>query len=95
MTFPIPNPDKTGEVSVHTIEERTEYVLRGRFARIATPMTLRESSVTPSGACAGGETEDRAPIDRHTASAIDATQEAQGPHDLSHLARLDDPGKRI
>lgn len=37
MTFPIPNPDKPGqELSVDAIRERTEYVLRGRFARIAT-----------------------------------------------------------
>jgi len=37
MTFPIPNPDKPGEeLSVEAIRERTEYVLRGRFARIAT-----------------------------------------------------------
>jgi nicotinamidase-related amidase len=37
MTFPIPNPDRPGEeLSVEAIRERTEYVLRGRFARIAT-----------------------------------------------------------
>ena len=37
MTFPIPNPNKPGEeLGVAAIQERTEYVLRGRFARIAT-----------------------------------------------------------
>ena len=37
MTFPIPHPDKPGqELSVEAIKERTEYVLRGRFARIVT-----------------------------------------------------------
>jgi nicotinamidase-related amidase len=37
MTFPIVNPNKPGEeLSVEAIRERTEYVLRGRFARIAT-----------------------------------------------------------
>jgi hypothetical protein len=54
MTFPIPNPDKTGEVSVHTIEERTEYVLRGRFARIATANDLeRELRDAVGGMCRG------------------------------------------
>jgi nicotinamidase-related amidase len=37
MTFPISNSSKPGEeLSVEDIRERTEYVLRGRFARIAT-----------------------------------------------------------
>jgi nicotinamidase-related amidase len=37
MTFPIVNPEKPGEeLQVEAIRERTEYVLRGRFARIAT-----------------------------------------------------------
>jgi nicotinamidase-related amidase len=37
MTFPIPNHDKPGqELDVEAIRERTEYVLRRRFARIAT-----------------------------------------------------------
>lgn len=37
MTFPIPNHDKPGqELDIEAIRERTEYVLRGRFARIAT-----------------------------------------------------------
>ena len=37
MTFPIPNHDKPGdELGVEAIRERTEYVLRRRFARIAT-----------------------------------------------------------
>ncbi len=37
MTFPIPNHDEPGqELDVEAIRERTEYVLRRRFARIAT-----------------------------------------------------------
>ena len=37
MTFPIPNHDQPGqELDVEAIRERTEYVLRRRFARIAT-----------------------------------------------------------
>ncbi|HYM68906.1 MAG TPA: isochorismatase family protein [bacterium] len=37
MTFPIPNPDRPGEeLDVDSIRERTEYVLRRRFARITT-----------------------------------------------------------
>ena len=37
MTFPIPNHDEPGqELNVEAIRERTEYVLRRRFARIAT-----------------------------------------------------------
>ncbi len=37
MTFPIPNHDRPGEtLGVEAIRERTEYALRGRFARIAT-----------------------------------------------------------
>jgi nicotinamidase-related amidase len=37
MTFPIPNHDQPGEeLDVDAIRERTEYVLRRRFARIAT-----------------------------------------------------------
>ena len=35
MTFPIPHSERPGEeLSVEAIRERTEYVLRGRFARI-------------------------------------------------------------
>jgi len=37
MTFPIPNHDRPGEeLDVDAIRERTEYVLRRRFARITT-----------------------------------------------------------
>jgi nicotinamidase-related amidase len=37
MTFPIPNWDKPGEeLGVEAIQERTEYALRRRFARITT-----------------------------------------------------------
>ena len=37
VTFPIANPDKPGEeLGVDAIRERTEYVLRRRFATIRT-----------------------------------------------------------
>jgi nicotinamidase-related amidase len=37
LTFPIPHRDEPGkELGVDAIRERTEYALRGRFARIAT-----------------------------------------------------------
>jgi nicotinamidase-related amidase len=43
MTFPIPNPDRPGEeLGVEAIRERTEYVLRGRFAQIATVARLAQ-----------------------------------------------------
>ncbi len=43
MTFPIPHPDRPGaELGVEAIRERTEYVLRGRFARLRTVAELRE-----------------------------------------------------
>jgi nicotinamidase-related amidase len=43
MTFPIPNWDKPGEeLGVDAIKERTEYALRGRFARIVTVGRLTE-----------------------------------------------------
>jgi nicotinamidase-related amidase len=43
MTFPIANPDKPGvELGTDAICERTEYALRGRFARIATVAQLKE-----------------------------------------------------
>jgi nicotinamidase-related amidase len=43
MTFPIPNHDRPGEeLDVNSIKERTEYVLRRRFARIATVRDLAE-----------------------------------------------------
>jgi nicotinamidase-related amidase len=35
MTFPIPHPDLPEELSTDEILRRTEYALRGRFARIA------------------------------------------------------------
>jgi nicotinamidase-related amidase len=55
MTFPIPNHDKPGqELDVEAIRERTEYVLRGRFARIATvadiARELEESSPSQTAA---------------------------------------------
>jgi nicotinamidase-related amidase len=41
MTFPIPNWDDPGkELDVKSIEERTTYALRRRFARIVTSTTL-------------------------------------------------------
>jgi len=43
MTFPIPNWDKPGEeLGVDAIRERTEYVLRRRFARITTVSQLQK-----------------------------------------------------
>jgi nicotinamidase-related amidase len=36
MTFPIPNPETGEELSTDEILRRTEFVLRRRFARIAT-----------------------------------------------------------
>ena len=43
MTFPIPNHDKPGEeLDVEAIRERTEYVLRRRFARIATVQDIQK-----------------------------------------------------
>lgn len=43
MTFPIPNHDKPGEeLDVEAICERTEYVLRRRFARIATVQDIEK-----------------------------------------------------
>jgi nicotinamidase-related amidase len=51
LTFPIPNRDEPGkELDVEAIRERTEYVLRGRFARIATvAMIERELAVNHAG----------------------------------------------
>ncbi len=41
LTFPIPNLDRPGEeLGTEAIRERTEYALRGRFARIATAATV-------------------------------------------------------
>lgn len=54
MTFPIPHPDRPGEeLGVEAIRERTEYVLRGRFARIATVADIAgelEGQPWPTGA---------------------------------------------
>jgi nicotinamidase-related amidase len=47
MTFPIPNWDKPGEeLGVDAIKERTEYALRGRFARIVTVDRLTKELMT-------------------------------------------------
>jgi nicotinamidase-related amidase len=41
-TFPIPDPDRPGqELGVDEIHQRTEYVLKGRFARMATVSSLQ------------------------------------------------------
>jgi nicotinamidase-related amidase len=41
MTFPIANTEKPGEeLDVASIEERTVYALRGRFARIVKALEL-------------------------------------------------------
>jgi nicotinamidase-related amidase len=52
LTFPIPNHDKPGEeLPVEATRERTEYVLRGRFARIATVADIaKELAEMASGA---------------------------------------------
>ena len=43
MTFPIPNREKPSEtLDVAAIRERTEYVLRGRFATITTVAAMEE-----------------------------------------------------
>jgi nicotinamidase-related amidase len=43
LTFPIQDPTKAGaELSTEAIRERTEYALRGRFARIATVEELEK-----------------------------------------------------
>ncbi len=43
MTFPIPHRERPGEeLAVEAIRERTEYVLRGRFARIRTVAEIRQ-----------------------------------------------------
>ncbi len=53
MTFPIPNHDKPGaELGVDAIRERTEYVLRKRFARIATVASIIEELEQSSPAAA-------------------------------------------
>jgi nicotinamidase-related amidase len=53
LTFPIPHRDRPGEeLGVEAIRERTEYVLRGRFARIVTVMELERelAEARPSSA---------------------------------------------
>ena len=50
MTFPIPNLDRPGEeLGVDAIRERTEYALRGRFARIATVDAIAEELAVSTG----------------------------------------------
>jgi nicotinamidase-related amidase len=54
VTFPIPHPDRPEEVlPVEAIIERTEYVLRGRFARIATVDGLRAELEAYAAVCSG------------------------------------------
>lgn len=50
LTFPIPNLDEPGrELGVEEVVERTEYALRGRFARITTvaQLTKELKAVSP------------------------------------------------
>ena len=53
MTFPIADPETGEELSTDEILRRTEYVLRGRFARIATVdglvTELQEAAVSCNG----------------------------------------------
>ncbi len=53
MTFPIPHRERPGEeLAVEAIRERTEYVLRGRFARIRTVAELRQELSAPGSSAA-------------------------------------------
>lgn len=49
MTFPIQNRDNGDELGVDAIRERTEYVLRGRFATITTVAELEKQLKAASG----------------------------------------------
>ena len=56
MTFPIPNHDRPGEeLGVEAIRERTEYVLRRRFARIATVAEIEKELAAASPAAAAAK----------------------------------------
>lgn len=56
MTFPIPNHDQPGEeLGVEAIRERTEYVLRRRFARIATVAEIDKELAAASPAAAAAK----------------------------------------
>ncbi len=52
MTFPIANPETGDELSTDEILRRTEFVLRGRFARIAKVDTLVEELASIAVPCA-------------------------------------------
>jgi nicotinamidase-related amidase len=52
MTFPIVNPDTGDELTTDEILRRTEFVLRGRFARIAKVATLVEELASAAVPCA-------------------------------------------
>ncbi|HEX7182418.1 MAG TPA: cysteine hydrolase family protein [Thermoanaerobaculia bacterium] len=52
LTFPIADPETGEELSTDEIVRRTEYVLRGRFARIARVEQLEEELKRAAVACA-------------------------------------------
>ena len=52
MTFPITDPETGDELSTDEILRRTEFVLRGRFARIAKVETLVEELASVAVPCA-------------------------------------------
>jgi nicotinamidase-related amidase len=53
MTFPISHPETGEEMSTDEIIRRTEFVLRGRFARIAQVEALEEEIRKAAVPCAG------------------------------------------
>lgn len=53
MTFPISNPETGEELSTEEIIRRTEFVLRGRFARIARVEALEKEIRKAAVPCAG------------------------------------------
>jgi hypothetical protein len=52
MTFPIADPATGDEITTDEILRRTEFVLRGRFARIAKVDTLVEELASVAVPCA-------------------------------------------
>jgi nicotinamidase-related amidase len=52
LTFPIANPETGRELAVDDVVERTEYALRGRFARIATVDAIVAEVGRAKAACA-------------------------------------------
>jgi nicotinamidase-related amidase len=51
LTFDIPNPETGDVLSADAVAERTEYALRGRFARIATVDTIAAELEATMVAC--------------------------------------------